>query len=292
MSRAREATQAWVVADDLAQATEDLRRDWSVRRTPTWALDAGLPATPIREAVVSLANPDHARVVALARTRTTAQAAAGLQSVDFTSELAEARAALQEAKQARADLLSGRGAYLGTEAGQAVSDVARAEVGLAGARREAEHGSRRWARRTAAKEVAGWTGRDADARQRWQDHVAPEAARLDAVIGIRQDELERSMPAWSDKRPGRQRLQAGAAPWKGSSPVLAPVSNSAGTAWTAPDGHLLGVLSYWCTRPSGLPPFTLRKPPALIMARTCNQFRATQGRRPARRPPCSLVRTP
>ena len=42
MSRAREATHAWVVADDLAQAADDLRRDWSVRRTPTWALDLSL----------------------------------------------------------------------------------------------------------------------------------------------------------------------------------------------------------------------------------------------------------
>jgi hypothetical protein len=45
MSRAREATHAWVVADDLAQAAEDLGRDWSVRRTPTWALGAGRRAS-------------------------------------------------------------------------------------------------------------------------------------------------------------------------------------------------------------------------------------------------------
>ncbi len=43
MSRARESTHAWVVADDVGQAADDLRRDWSARRTPTWALDTGLP---------------------------------------------------------------------------------------------------------------------------------------------------------------------------------------------------------------------------------------------------------
>jgi ATP-dependent exoDNAse (exonuclease V) alpha subunit len=81
MSRARESTHAWVVADNLAQAADDLRRDWSVRRTPTWALDAGLPAVPIKEAVVSLATPHHSRVVALAlaRTRATAKAVDHLQ---------------------------------------------------------------------------------------------------------------------------------------------------------------------------------------------------------------------
>ena len=137
MSRAREATHAWVVADDLAQAAEDLRRDWSVRRTPTWALDACLPATTLKEAVVSLATPDHARAVALAlaRSRDHGQRHGTAAVSRLGSELAEARAALHEAEQARADLLAGRGAYLGTEAGQAVADLARAEAGLAAARR-------------------------------------------------------------------------------------------------------------------------------------------------------------
>ena len=193
MSRAREATHAWVVADDLAQAADALRRDWSVRRTPTWALDAGLAAANMKEAVVSLATPDHARAVALAlaRTRTRAERIGHLRAPDFSSELAEARAAVHEAEQARADLLAGRGNYVGTRAGQAVSDVARAEAGVAAARGEAEHGSHWWARRTAAKEANAWAERQADARQRWQDHVAPEVARLDAVIVLRGDELER-----------------------------------------------------------------------------------------------------
>jgi hypothetical protein len=193
MSRARETTHAWVVADDLAQAADDLRRDWSARRTPTWALDAGLPAVPIREAVVSLATPDHARVVALALAggRVIANATAQLQPLGLASELIEAKAVLHQAERARADLLAGQGVYLGTKAGQAVADVARAETGLAGTRREAEHGSHWWARRAAAKEAAGWAERQADARQRWQDHVAPEVARLDATIGLRRDELER-----------------------------------------------------------------------------------------------------
>ncbi len=51
MSRARESAHAWVVADDVGQAAEDLRRDWAARRTPTWAWDIGLPgdAEAVRE---------------------------------------------------------------------------------------------------------------------------------------------------------------------------------------------------------------------------------------------------
>jgi hypothetical protein len=88
MSRARESTHAWVVADDLAQAADDLRRDWSARRTPTWALDAGLAAVSMKEAVVSLATPDHARAVALAlaRTRTSAGSIGHLRAPDFSSD--------------------------------------------------------------------------------------------------------------------------------------------------------------------------------------------------------------
>jgi hypothetical protein len=193
MSRARGATHAWVVADDPAQAAEDLRRDWSVRRTPTWALDACLPTTTLREAVVSLATPGHAQLVALALagSRATANASAHLQLVGLETELAKARAALHHAEQARVDLLAGRGAYFGTEVGQAVADLARAEAGLAAVRREAENGSHWWARRAEAKEAAAWAERHGDARRRWLEHVGPEAARLDAAIGLCRDELAR-----------------------------------------------------------------------------------------------------
>ena len=101
MSRARGATHAWVVADDLAQAAEDLRRDWSARRTPTWALDACLPTTTLREAVVSLANPGHARVVALALARSGATANATAQLILSTWHLSWLRPGLPCTKPSR-----------------------------------------------------------------------------------------------------------------------------------------------------------------------------------------------
>ena len=60
----REGTHAWVVADDIGQPAEDLRRDWSTRRT-TWALQTGLPAPTVttREALAALADPGQARVL-------------------------------------------------------------------------------------------------------------------------------------------------------------------------------------------------------------------------------------
>ena len=50
MSRARQSTHIWAVADDTAQAVEDLRRDWTIRRSPTWAIDTGQPAPQRPEA--------------------------------------------------------------------------------------------------------------------------------------------------------------------------------------------------------------------------------------------------
>ncbi len=100
----------------------------------TWAIDTGLPAlaaaTP--ERVATLDRSDIARVVALALAQTEASGDAikGIQRHDRAEELAAARAALGRAEQDLADLRAGEGAYRGTEAGRAVSDLARAQVSL------------------------------------------------------------------------------------------------------------------------------------------------------------------
>jgi hypothetical protein len=62
-----------------------------------------------------------------------------------------------------------------------------------------------------------------------------------------------SMPAWSTRRAGPQQSPTNDELRKASSPVSTPVSDSTGTAWTAPDGHLSGVLSYPFTPPSRAP---------------------------------------
>ena len=213
--------------------------------------------------MVSLGNPGQARVVALALAggRAIANATAQLQPVDLAAELAKARAALHHAKQVRADLLAGRGAYVGTEPGQAVADLARAEAGLAAARRKAENGSRWWPRPAEAKEADAWAERHADARRRWLDHAAPEAARLDAAIGLRRDEVER-LNASVDRQAARsagltdqRRLTQGFARFS------SPVSNGTGTAWTAPDGRQWGMVADRSTRRSGCRASTPRPPP-------------------------------
>lgn len=101
MSRARERSTAWVVADDIEQAAEDLKRDWSLRRTPVWAIDSGLPdpAACIGDDVhrLSARQQDGLVAVAHARHRVRGNAGAGALQRDRPSE-----ASAELARQVRA----------------------------------------------------------------------------------------------------------------------------------------------------------------------------------------------
>jgi len=196
MSRARESTHAFVVADDNAQGAEDLRRDWSTERTPTWAIDTGLPDRQSlrRETVARLPEEErfHVAALVLAETRMTANAIDSIRTADLAPALAEARGALRQAEKARDDLKSGWAIYQHTEIGRAVADLAEAKRGLFDSRTQAEYGARWRDRRAGAKKVATWAGREKDAEERWQTYVAPEAARLETEIarhGVTVDQL-------------------------------------------------------------------------------------------------------
>jgi conjugative relaxase-like TrwC/TraI family protein len=182
MSRARQTTQVWTVADDTDQAAEDLRRDWGTRRTPVWALDTGLPAPGLP--FDGLPAGDKARVVALLHAR---EALAGSASTAVavpagSAELADAQAALNQARLHRSHLETGTGVYAATDAGLAVADTARAYQELSVSRWAAHHATSRRGRRDATKQIAGLEADQVDAARRWETHVEPEAARLDSQI--------------------------------------------------------------------------------------------------------------
>ncbi len=194
MSRARHAAHAWVVADDLAQVREDLRRDWSTTRTPTWAIDTGQPAPGQAgtEAITGDGRDNRVTVAALAHARATAiaKAVGGVTPSDLGPALSDARDALRRLEQARADLDTGTGAYRSTAGRNAVADLAHARAGLAEAEGTAVYAPRRRDRRTASRDASRWAALEADAFRRWQDHVAPEAERLDTQITEHQADVE------------------------------------------------------------------------------------------------------
>ena len=115
---------------------------------------------------------------------------------------------MQRARQARADLDTGAGVYHDSEAGRAVRDLRDAQRAGERARWEAEHAPRWRERRAAAKQAATWAEREADASQRWQTHVAPEIARLDADI----QQLENTIADLVTRAEKQRSRETGASP--------------------------------------------------------------------------------
>jgi hypothetical protein len=194
MSRARESTHVWTVADDLPQGVDDLRRGWSTTRTPAWALDAALaqPSSLTREGFRALCSDQQARVAALlhAETALAGDAVAGMGLPDRAASLGQAEAARAQSRQARADLDTGRGVWQTTEAGQEVRDLAQARQARQQAEQAAEVGARWRDRRAAGKQAVVWAQRELDAEERWEAHVAPVISHLDQEIARHQASLD------------------------------------------------------------------------------------------------------
>jgi conjugative relaxase-like TrwC/TraI family protein len=190
MSRARESTDVWAVADDLPQAVDDLRRDWSARSTPAWAIDTALPdlGTLSRDGFQVLPSSEQARIAALlhAEKNIAGQAVVGIRLPDRAATLSQTEQALERARKARADLTHGGGVWTGTEAGRAIRDLAEARAERERAERTVEHANRWRNRHKARKSVAEWAAREGDAQARRQTHVAPEITRLHQEIARHQ----------------------------------------------------------------------------------------------------------
>ncbi|MBO0732245.1 MAG: AAA family ATPase, partial [Acidimicrobiaceae bacterium] len=105
MSRARQSTHVWAVADHQPQAVDDLRRDWSTRRTPAWAIDTAVPhpATLNEKSYRALPADQKARLAALlhAKSIIAGQAITGIGLPDRAATLGQAEQALEAARQAR-----------------------------------------------------------------------------------------------------------------------------------------------------------------------------------------------
>jgi hypothetical protein len=217
MSRARQGTQVWTVADDLAQAREDLAREWSTERRPTWAIDAGLPDAGKldRTALASLPVGERVRAIAVvgAQARLIADALRAALPADPSPRLEAATATLARLRQERADLGSGTGAHQQTAAGQAMTGLRVALAELRSAEQAAQ-GSRSWrGRRTARRSLPLLAEAAGHARRRWGDLVGPELARLDGEVAAAEAEVEKLAAALqryqADARePARRWLQA------------------------------------------------------------------------------------
>jgi hypothetical protein len=179
MSRARECSMAYVVADDVAQAKADLVRDWSAERRQTWAIDSGTPATNALAVEHQEQAPAELRS-ALHRARMIAERAAVAQAIptDPTFELRGVQNELQAIRRRISDLETGWGPYRDTDAGRAAQKALRAGANRA----DAERFSRetRWSLRWSwQRDAKAWAVREAEASDRFERLAGPERQRLD-----------------------------------------------------------------------------------------------------------------
>ena len=192
MSRARDTSHVWVVADDIDQAVEDLGRDWKADRRQRWAIDSGTPATSPRDVELDERAPVAMRT-ALTRGRLQAERAAVAAAVpaDPAPDLGSIQFERQRLRQQRLDLECGQGSWAGTPAGDAARTLRQAE----GKSREAASFARmpdmgwlvRRAWRAGAKD---WGLRAREARARYDEIVGPELDRLDVGIGRLDNRLD------------------------------------------------------------------------------------------------------
>jgi hypothetical protein len=168
MSRAREHTPVHVTADDLAQAIDDLRADWSAARQQHWIADT--PARPGDQ-------PEPART-----TRPPAQEQPAV-AISVSERLGEARRHLAELERDYRDFHAGTGRWRLTPEGQAARERNDSSQRLEHARDTAHdpNVSRR-DRRDATKALPALEAAAADAEQHWHSVGGPIAAQLHASV--------------------------------------------------------------------------------------------------------------
>ena len=121
----------YLVADSLAQAKEDLRRDWGTDRRLGWAIDTGTPVSEPLAAEASRRVP-RARRDALRRGRLVAERQAILAVVP-PNPTAAIRAEAERARlqQDREDLAAGTGRYRDHPVASALRELQQAEGSIA-----------------------------------------------------------------------------------------------------------------------------------------------------------------
>ncbi|MCA1704022.1 MAG: hypothetical protein LC808_12460, partial [Actinobacteria bacterium] len=152
MSRARECSTVYAVADDLDQAVEDLGRSWSVSRRIGWAIDWG---TPSRGARVGEGVRESDRAVALDHARLLIERdvlRAALPGDPYDArQSTEARVRDLEQRLDALDKVDGTGILRGTPVGEAA--------------RALEHAVSEWRRCMAQAKDAGFRERHQLLRQ-------------------------------------------------------------------------------------------------------------------------------
>ena len=184
MSRARESSHAYLVADNLDQAIEDLAREWSAERRMGWATDIGSPvAAPTVDGVAGRPDLAGARTAALAHACLSATTEARRDALpkNPSLEIAAVNGRMRDLRELRRALERGERVWADTEAGRAARGVIEARRELARSASMSERAGWRQ-RRSHRKQVDMWSEKEAEALGRWVKHGAPHAERLEKEL--------------------------------------------------------------------------------------------------------------
>ncbi len=223
MSRARHTSTAWTVADNPAQAAEDLTQDWNSRRTLGWAIDTGLPdptqLTPT--AAATLTDGQKAQIVAIANARAAQTARAGRPPWGLpqpSAQLTDAAGRLRDARQALTDLPTATGVYRETPIGHAARAAVTAKQVLDQTAWTAEHGQHRSDRRHAHRDISDAIRAETEASARFhgllgaeRDRLEQDVDRLTGTVERLQADQDRALARWhqqDDHRSGAARTAA------------------------------------------------------------------------------------
>ena len=181
LSRAKERSTVYVVADSMDQAKEDLRREWGTDRRLGWVIDTG---TPITDPLSAEMSPHVARPMrdALRRGRLVAERQAILAVAPPNPSVHIRAAELQRSRlqREREDLGAGKGRYRDDPVAHALWELRQAEIGIAGIEGNlARSGTTRVDRRRWRAELADWKPRRVAAARAVTNISAPEIARID-----------------------------------------------------------------------------------------------------------------
>ena len=181
MSRARERSTVYVVADDVEQAREDLVREWSAERRLSWVIDSGNPVTDPAavEASSRVARPMRD---ALRRGRLVAERAAiaAVIPVDPRAEIKATERQLARLQGQRRELATGTGPYRDGPVGHAVWELRQAEMQVGPVQREIDRSdTTRKDRRRLRGELTDAQGHRIATGRKLAAMIAPELGQLD-----------------------------------------------------------------------------------------------------------------
>lgn len=178
LTRARHETHVHAVADNPAQAIDDLHHHWTRRDTQTWAIDTR-PTTGTTQPLTAPEKLQRARAQAELDALTSLRATLAPQPYATAISHRHRHRLAEEVKHLR----NGTGPYSNTPAGEAARQLNDAQRALAAARRtlSSPTASRR-DRRQAQRQLPDLEQRHTAAERAWEQHAKPIADGLTEQI--------------------------------------------------------------------------------------------------------------